>query len=182
MPFVAKIESLVWHILRNSLSLASRLTPAKYGQSDLDMIDEDDASLTFQPLFTPQIDTNFHETPSLGTLLSCLHICNVNLRKLLVTNESTAQISTLLYIIEHTIHIVMAHIGVYITPKYSELVRRKVRDELGTEIETQISRVGRDLPKFLAKANLTKEQQAKTTDYFKSIEECLKSLIRTPLT
>jgi hypothetical protein len=157
MPFVGKIESLVWHILRNSLSLASRLTPAKYGQSDLDMIDEDDGSSTFQPLFTPQIDTNFHETPSLGTLLSCLHICNVNLRKLLVTNDSGAQISMLLYIIEHTIHIVMAHIGVYITPKYSELVRRKVRDELGTEIETQISRVSRDLPKFLAKANLTKE-------------------------
>ncbi len=148
--FVQAIEKELYRIMSNVLSVIRIATP-DYSKDSLD-------SSHWTPLFSPYLETNINSPPSLGTLLSCQDVCAIALRKFSATGNFPLSLTLsevkqnthairalLLYNIETVLYIMLPHIMVALA---NHSLRQKVREEVGSELETFLNRLNRDLAKM----------------------------------
>lgn len=121
------------------------------------------------PVFDPTAEAAIAQVPTLGLLSYLVSTCVSNMKKLtfvdgqaddtlskLLSNPSSPltpnrleQLSLVLYVVETSVYILVAHIHLYLAPQNpDELIRRRVRDEIGYELESTISRLMKDWNRF----------------------------------
>jgi hypothetical protein len=181
VSFIERIEQSLYTILRDSIAFVRTLISPPISAEILECDDNDDALESFTPLFTASLEVSLSGSPSLGILLNCANICALNLKKL-VAQEAQTNLEDMillhLYIIENALYVVVAHIIFYLSPRFDELMRQRVRDECGNELETIVSRLNKDLNKILSKTKLSSPQKEKKVEYFKKLEVYVQQVIK----
>lgn len=165
VSFHERVELSLFRILRNTISLVRLFTPAVFSATDAGKYDEE----LMMPVFDPTAEAAIAQVPTLGLLSYLVSTCVSNMKKLtfvdgqaddtlskLLSNPSSPltpnrleQLSLVLYVVETSVYILVAHIHLYLAPQNpDELIRRRVRDEIGYELESTISRLMKDWNRF----------------------------------
>lgn len=165
--FVLRIEFAMYDVLQNAISIVQLIT-LKYQAED---------PKGWKPLFTPLMEISPLAKPSIGALFGLMNVLiNSKFKKLGKENKSDSEEiskakSQLIYIVENALTVVLSHFELYLHTMTTSNQRR-IRDELGDELESFLGRLNRDFQK----ATFPELTQS-GTGFIKRAEERLKATL-----
>lgn len=171
IPFLERIELYLFRILRNTISIMRMFGPRVFSSplssSSSMMSASSSQSSSYsnpdQPILVPATEATMGGWPTMG-LVSLLVTSCASSSKRIASSSSPSSSSSIpprlpphqaeelrlcAFIIETAVLLLTSHIHLYVDPRNpDELIRRRVRDEIGYELESTLSRLLKDWRRF----------------------------------
>lgn len=165
VPFLEHVELLLFRILRNTIScmrlFAPRVFSSAYGNAAANGLNGD----VEMPILRPATEATVGEWPTMGLMSLLISSCVSTSKKLTTTpsgsmitsklpSHSAEELKLCAFAIETSVLLLTSHIHLYVSPSNpDELTRRRVRDEIGYELESTVARLLKDWSRFLPPAS-----------------------------